>query len=289
MDRRRYLVAYTDIKIDVIADGQGAPLVLLPSSSRDSEDFDDVAERLAAAGFLVLRPQPRGMLGSVGPIVGITQHDLARDVAEVIRHANAGPAIVVGHAYGQWVGRTVAADFPALVRGVVLAAASARSSAPELAAALLRGANPALPTAERLAALQFAFFAPGHDPRPWLAGWHPAVTPMQRAATAATPRAQWWTAGRAPVLDIQAALDPWRPPGTENDFRDDLGAGRVSVIVIPDASHALFPEQPAALVDAILAWTGSTHRFLAPNQRRRYTAPFVRPVGIGGTSTRTLT
>ena len=253
-ERRRYFVGYDDVRIDVIGEGKGMPLVLLPSSSRDSEDFDDVAARLAANGFLVLRPQPRGMLGSTGRLTGITQHDLARDVAEVIRHANAGPAIVVGHAYGNWIARTVAADFPMLVRGVVLAAASARSSAPELGAALARATNTALPRADRLAALQMAFFAPGHDPAPWLDGWHPAVTAAQRAATAAAPRPEWWTAGRAPVLDIQAAGDPWRPPGTENDFHDDLGAGRVTVVVIPDASHALFPEQPAALVAAITDW-----------------------------------
>ncbi len=252
--RARYLVAYGDVRLDTLRDGHGVPLVLLPSSSRDSEDFDDVAERLAANGFMVLRPQPRGMLGSTGPLTGITQHDFARDVAEVIRHANAGPAIVCGHAYGNWVARTVAADFPNLVRGVVLAAASARTSAPELGAALARAANIALPDADRLAALQFAFFAPGHDPSSWLAGWHTAMTAAQRAATSAAPRSEWWTAGRAPVLDIQAACDPWRPKGTENDFSDDLGAGRVTIRVIQDASHALFPEQPAALVDAITEW-----------------------------------
>ena len=252
--RQRYLVTQDAVSIDVIAEGQGVPLVLLPSSSRDSEDFDDVAARLATRGFLVLRPQPRGMLGSSGPMQGLTQHDFARDVANVIRHANAGPAIVVGHAYGQWVGRTVAADFPELVKGVVLAAASARTSPAHLGAAIVQAADPTQPTDVRLAALQLAFFAPGHDPSPWLEGWHPATTPFQRAATAATPRAEWWTAGRAPVLDIQAARDPWRPPGTEHDFRDDLGAGRVTITAIPDASHALFPEQPAALVEAIVAW-----------------------------------
>ena len=35
---------------------------------------------------------------------------------------------------------------------------------------------------------------------------------------------------------------------------DDLGAGRVTVVVIPDASHALIPEQPGKLIDAVLAW-----------------------------------
>ena len=82
--RTRDLVTDGDVRIDVIAEGAGPLVVLLPSSSRDSEDFDAVAAGIAAAGFRVLRPQPRGMLGSRGPLVGLTLHDLAGDVASVI-------------------------------------------------------------------------------------------------------------------------------------------------------------------------------------------------------------
>ena len=125
--RRRITVAYDDVSIDVILDEPGAqpadPLVLLPSSSRDSEDFDEISEMFAAAGFLVLRPQPRGMCGSVGPMEGLTLHDYAKDVAVVIERLAGGPAFVLGHAFGQWVGRCVAADHPRLVRGTILAAA----------------------------------------------------------------------------------------------------------------------------------------------------------------------
>jgi hypothetical protein len=38
-----------------------------------------------------------------------------------------------------------------------------------------------------------------------------------------------------------------------NELRDELG-DRVSVAVIRDASHALLPEQPTAVVTAIVAW-----------------------------------
>ena len=49
---------------------------LLPSLARDSDDYDEVAEGLAAAGFRVLRPKPRGIGRSTGPMTGITLHDL---------------------------------------------------------------------------------------------------------------------------------------------------------------------------------------------------------------------
>ena len=58
-NRTRETVPAGDARIDVIIEGAGPLLVMLPSSSRDSEDFDDVAAMFAAAGLRVLRPQPR--------------------------------------------------------------------------------------------------------------------------------------------------------------------------------------------------------------------------------------
>ncbi len=257
--RRRISIAYDNVSIDTILDepanGPADCLVLLPSSSRDSEDFDEIAEKFAAQGFLVVRPQPRGMGASTGPMDGLTLHDYANDIAVVIEHLAVGQAFVLGHAFGQWIGRCVAADHPHLVRGVILAAAAAKSANPALRDHLATCVDTTLPDPVRLAALQVAFFAPGHDPSEWLGNWHPAASKSQRAASAATPQAEWWTAGSAPVLDIQAALDPWRPAGTRTGISDDLGAGRVTVVVIQDASHALIPEQPDAVVRAVRAWT----------------------------------
>ena len=53
--------------------------------------------------------------------------------------------------------------------------------------------------------------------------------------------------------DIIAGQDPFRPPATWNEAREAFGA-RVTVCRIPDASHALIPEQPQAVVDAIVGW-----------------------------------
>jgi pimeloyl-ACP methyl ester carboxylesterase len=261
IQRRRVSVAYDNVSIDVIVDepaGAAAEaLVLLPSSSRDSEDFDEIAHLFAAEGFRVLRPQPRGMCGSTGPMDGLTLHDYARDVATVIEHLGNGSACVLGHAFGQWIGRCVAADYPHRVRGVILAAAAAKSANPALRDHLAKCIDTSLPDEVRLAALQAVFFAPGHDPSSWLGNWHPVASKSQRSASAATPQAEWWTAGSAPVLDIQAELDPWRPAETRSGILDDLGAHRVTVVLIRDASHALIPEQPQAVVRAVCQWARS--------------------------------
>ena len=258
-DRTRDIVAAGEARIEVIAEGAGPLVVILPSRGRDSEDYDEVASGIAHAGFRVLRPQPRGTCRSCGPMRGLTLHDFARDVAAVIGHAGGGPAVIAGHAFGNWVARMTAVDHPQLVRGVIIVAAAAKAypsgfaGAKELSEAVRKAGDASLPDAERLKYLRLAFFAPGHDASAWLKGWYPDVNESQFAAGRATRQEEWWGAGRAPLLDLQAALDPFKPRETMNELREEFGE-RVTIAVIPDASHALIPEQPAAVVAAIVGW-----------------------------------
>jgi pimeloyl-ACP methyl ester carboxylesterase len=252
-ERHTELVRYGDVQIEVVAEGLGPAVVLLPSLARDSDDYDRVSEGLAVAGFRVLRPKPRGIGRSIGPMTNITLHDLARDIAEVIEQCGSGCAVVVGHAYGNWVARMTAADHPKLVRGVVIAAAAAKHYAPELTTAVTNAGNLALSDEQRLVALRFAFFAPGNDPTIWLHGWHPEIRNSQRAAVAAVHQEEWWSAGTAPLLDLQAAQDPFKPESKRYEMKDEFGE-RVTIVVIPNASHALIPEQPEAVVEALKTW-----------------------------------
>jgi len=253
-ERKRELVAYDNVRIEVISEGTGPLLVLLPSRGRDSADFDQISSGLAQAGFRVLRPQPRGTGRSTGPMSGLTLHDFARDVAKVIQHEGGGPAVIAGHAFGNWVARMTAVDYPQLVRGVAIVAAAAKSYPPGLAEAVTKSADISLPDEERLKYLQLAFFAPGHDARVWLKGWYPELNESQFRAGKATPQSEWWPGGSAPLLDLQAALDPFKPRASMNEIRQEFG-DRATIVVIPDASHALIPEQPAAVVAALVAWT----------------------------------
>src|SRR5262252_3590758 len=215
-----YLVAAGDAQIETLAEGEGPLVVILPSRGRGAEDYDDLSSRIAAARHRVLRPQPRGIGKSRGPMQGLTLHDLASDIAAVIAGASAGPAVLVGHAFGNWVARMTAADHPRLVRGVAILAAAAKTYPKELAEAVTKCADPSLPDTERLKYLQFAFFAPGHDPSGWLEGFYPEVNASQRAAGLATPVDAWWGAGKAPLLDLQAERDAFRPLETAYDLRN---------------------------------------------------------------------
>jgi pimeloyl-ACP methyl ester carboxylesterase len=82
---------------------------------------------------------------------------------------------------------------------------------------------------------------------------------MGVSAGRATRQSEWWVGGAAPLLDLQGALDPFKPRAMANEIRDEFGE-RATVAVIANASHALIPEQPAAVVDAIVAWIGGLPR-----------------------------
>ncbi|MFD0668146.1 alpha/beta fold hydrolase [Ramlibacter sp. MAHUQ-53] len=257
--RRRVAVTLASASIDVIVEGTGPAVVLLPSSLRDSQDFDDLAARIAREGLQVLRPQPRGMGRSSPPPAGMTLETLADDVAGVIAQLAAGPAVVVGHAYGHWVARMTDLRHPQRVRGVVVLGAAARQFPPGMADALAIASDPQRTDEARLEALRVCMFAPGNDPSAWLAGWHPQWRAAYREASQHPPREAWYGQAHAPLLDLQGAQDAWRPPATRGELRDALGE-KVTVKVIERAGHALVPEQPEAVARAIVDWVRGLDR-----------------------------
>ena len=249
------MVTRGDARLEVLTQGAGPAIVLLPSLGRGAEDFDLIARRLADAGFRVLRPQPRGIGKSTGPWQGMTLQDLAADIAAVIEHDNSGPAFVVGHAFGNRVARMLATARPDLVRAVGLVAANVghNPSPPEVRAAIRKSADLNAADDERIKAMQFVFFAPGSDARVWLTGWYPEVLAAQRIAGDLTPRTIDYAAGQAPVLYIQPSHDPLAHVEDAEEYRRALGA-RVTVVVIPNSAHAVITEQPDAVSDALVEY-----------------------------------
>jgi pimeloyl-ACP methyl ester carboxylesterase len=249
----RHFIARGETCIEVLTQGSGPLVVLLPSLGRGAEDFTPTAGRLAAAGLRAVRPQPRGIGNSRGAMTGINLHDLAADVAAVIEHEGNAAAFVVGHAFGNRVARMLATDRPDLVRAIALVAANVghAPSPPKLREAIRDSADPALPAAARLAALQFAFFAPGNDASAWLRGWHPEVLAAQRIAGDRTPREEDYASGRAPILYLQPDHDPLAHAEDAFEFKRALG-DRVTIVKNANASHAAIAEQPDAIAAALI-------------------------------------
>lgn len=261
MQSEHRLVRRGNFTIEVVARGNGPAIVLLPSVGRGAEDFDVLGEMLAQAGFRSLAIQPRGMGASDGPLDNAPgMEDFADDVATVILNENAGPLVVAGHAFGSFVARLVGARHPALTRGVAIIAGSpgktldGASTMKVPAMAVLNDcSNLALPDDTRLKYLYEAFFYKDNDARLWLGGWYPDIKPVQRAAFDRLPTEAYFAAGSAPILDIQAADDTLSPPQFAHVLRTLLG-DRVTTAVVARAGHALVPEQPRAVADALAGW-----------------------------------
>lgn len=255
----RPAMATADVQIEYAAQGDGPAICILPSLARSGRDYDVVAAHLARAGFKVLRPEPRGIGNSRGPMEALDLHHFAADVAAVLDKENTGPLVIVGHAWGSQPARMLAADRPDLVRGVVMAAASAGKLPPgsneqpygRLRDAIDGAGDYSLPEERRIECLRQAFFAPGSDPRVWLDGWYAQAHDAQSHARRVTPIDEYFSAGdRVPILDLQAEHDAVVVP---NVMKPYLG-NRVKVQTIRGAGHALAPEQPQAMADAIAAF-----------------------------------
>ena len=262
--------AYGNVSIEALLEGSGPLVVMVASLGRPAEDFNDLSRRVAAAGFTAVRPQPRGIGKSAGPMQGLSLADLAGDVAIVVERLASGPAVLVGHAFGQRVARMVATTRPDLVKGVVMLAAGGKVPIPERAhEALSTCFDLTLPDDVRTENVRYAFFAPGNDPTVWRSGWYPEVANMQRATTVGLDRSDenaaqsgggratsvdaWWAGGSAPLLVIQGLQDRVALPENGRLLKAEFG-DRVRLTEIDGAGHALLPEQPEIVAAHVLAF-----------------------------------
>lgn len=248
-------VAVKDGEVEVEVRGRGDLVVFVSSLGRGIGDFDVLMGDLEAASYQATGVSHRGIDGSSPAVDGLTLHDFADDVARAIEHLSGGPAHLVGHGYGNRIVRCLAADRPELVRSVTLIAAGGQvPPAPETGAALMRIFELDRSEEDRLADIQHVFFSPGRDPSIWLDGWSPETKKMQWDARDSVPYAEWGHAGSAPVLVIQGLDDPMATPENGYVLREQLGADRVEVVDLPNASHAMLPEQPEAIARELLAF-----------------------------------
>jgi pimeloyl-ACP methyl ester carboxylesterase len=247
----------------VRACGQGPTLVLVPSLARPASDFDAFLQTLAGAGYRAVAVSLRGIEGSTGSYAGGSVRAMAADVAAVIdsavidsqSHGGNAPVHIIGHALGNGVVRCVATDFPDKVKSVTLLAAGGRiPGKPEAMQAFARALKKPLSDAEWVRAMHDSgFFARKSDPMLWRSDWWLDVADEHRTAFTATPSEHWWAAGGKPLLIVQGLEDGVAPPDNGWAMQREFGA-RVTLVDLPDAGHALLPEQPAALAAAVIGF-----------------------------------
>lgn len=230
-----------------------APLLpLLASYARSASDFNELVLALNAAGYRTLTLQARGVEGSELPSMRPSLFDYASDLAaafdaeRVVR-----PVVLVGHAYGNRIARAFASRYPQRVDSLVLLAAGDGAPPPDTRDAIMTVMLRIWPEATRRRALQQAFFAPANTaPDYWSSGWYPRAGLAQGYATANTPSSEWSGGGSAPMLILQPEHDAAAAEGAATLLH--RFPQRVRVIELPAAGHAILPEQPVRVRDAIL-------------------------------------
>jgi pimeloyl-ACP methyl ester carboxylesterase len=228
-----------------------AEVVLLPSLGRGPDDFDLLVAALGGAGFVPIA------FGPSSPAVvprAATLHDLAGLSIDRLDDAGVGRFHVVGHAFGQRLARCLVADYPDRVATLTMLAAGGLVPMPQAIAASLSACfDRALPPEEHLAHVGRVFFAPGNDPAVWRDGWLPEVAAYQSAAVRRTREQDWNRATASRVLVVQGLQDACALP--ENGRRYVAAHPDVATLVeIDGAGHALLPERPDAIAEAVVAF-----------------------------------
>ena len=255
------IVKLADSNIEYFTQGQGEPVVLLPFGGLTVGYMDALSANLADAGYRVVRINFRGSGRSTGSGEGITLHTLAEDVAGVIHALNLGQVNVGGHAFGNRVARTLAADHPEMVHTVILFAAGGKVPPKPLGAqALATIFDPESTDAEILKEMKYMV----GDPSEIQAAWQmikpcraPGVAGFQRTAMKNTPLQDWWApAGTMRYLVVQGTNDQIAPPENGELLKKDLGA-RVTLVSFPGAGHLLLVTDPKKAADAVVTFLHS--------------------------------
>jgi pimeloyl-ACP methyl ester carboxylesterase len=244
-------IEHGGVTVEYAIDGWGPVVLMIPSLGRPAGDFDLLAGRLVAAGYTAIRPQPRGIGASSGPMQGVSLRDLAADALSAVP-ADAGPIVVIGHAFGQRVGRMLATEYPERVKTMVMLAdggmAPMRPGAREALTAVF---DTSLTPDKHMEMVRFAFFAAGNDATVWRDGWYPKVAAMQSESLKAQKTEEWWSAGKAAMLVVQAMQDVVAPPENAKLIQEEFGS-RVTVHEIDGAGHAMLPERPDEIANIVL-------------------------------------
>jgi len=100
--------------------GRGVPLVALHGAGVDHREIEAAVEAVIPGdGYRRIYPDLPGMGSSTAE--GLTSNDdVVRLLGDFIAHLDAGPVALIGHSYGAYLARGVAARRPDRVRGLAL-------------------------------------------------------------------------------------------------------------------------------------------------------------------------
>ena len=228
-------------------EGDGPAVLFVHGLAGDRETFAAQAQRLADR-YRSIRVDLRGHGASPCPPGPWSIADLSRDLASLLDALGRAPAHVVAHSAGGVFAMALALERPELVASLFLVGTSAELK-PEIAErSYLRWA--AIAESDGLEAALRAMGMPApREPAPPRAALGLARTCRAIATLATDPIAPRLSEIRCPTLYLVGERDPFGVGGSVRASRAVPGA---ELLILPEAGHAPFREQPRAF-DARLA------------------------------------
>jgi pimeloyl-ACP methyl ester carboxylesterase len=222
-------------------------VLMVPSLGRPATDFSLLAEELAQQGFVPHLVEPPAQFGGEPSL-----HDLAAELIARDDFSGIDRFHLIGHAFGNRLSRCTTADYPERVESLVLLAAGGLvEPEPHIWMSLAKCFDSMLSDEEHLQHVKTAFFAEGNDASVWSDGWMPDVMTYQRSAVQRTNRNDWWPAQVSRVLVVQGLQDAIAPVENGRRYKAE-SAPHAQLVEIDGAGHAMLPEQPHRIAEAVL-------------------------------------
>lgn len=256
-------------KVEYYARGEGPRVVLLPSIGREASDFNELVKNLNDEGYRTIAIEHPGIGNSTALPPNINQ--FSYPIFKVLETdgylQDDKPYFLVGHAYGNRLARLTStyltgnnSRLPRLSGTILLASGGQVPMEPKAEQALRDIFNPMKSHKARMEDVRYAFFAEGNNiPDHWKRGWHTKTAMAQGKAVAASAgEDSWHCAGGVPMLIVQPMQDRIAPIENAHALRDKCPQ-EIDIIEIQNAGHALLPEQPDTVADAVLAFLAKHH------------------------------
>lgn len=115
-----------------------------------------------------------------------------------------------------------------------------------------------LPPSVREHYVKHAFFAPmSQVPYYWITGWYRDTGWMQERMDQkhSSSSADWVSGGSAPMLILHGEYDVAAPVESATYMKETY-PDRVTLVMVPDAGHAMLVEQPAFITDHVISYLG---------------------------------
>jgi pimeloyl-ACP methyl ester carboxylesterase len=107
------------VTVHHVEHGSGVPLVALHGVGVDHREIEAAVEAVVPAGYRRIYPDLPGMGRTTAE--GLNGNDdVVRRLCDFLDHLAAGPVLLLGHSYGAYLARGVAARRPDAVRGLAL-------------------------------------------------------------------------------------------------------------------------------------------------------------------------